>query len=152
MTPMKPKSKCWTCSRAVTDKCSWAARYKPVEGWTAEPNPALNSYLVYDCPLYSPDKPMKFSLDRTSLSLLDHLCTNIVICAIRDWKKASTLLAAEGEYTERQRRNARKKLKDCEEFFLSDWFETLSAMNGELLLEKLRADSVPDVNCFCKTE
>ena len=28
---------CWSCKRAVKNKCSWAEDFKPVKGWLAVP-------------------------------------------------------------------------------------------------------------------
>lgn len=31
-------------------------------------------------------------------------------------------------------------IEDCERFFLSDWFETLTNVNGEIVLNKLQQE------------
>ena len=37
-------------------------------------------------------------------------------------------------------RIAKAMIEDCERFFLSDWFETLTNVNGEIVLNKLQQE------------
>ena len=54
-------SKCWTCQNACGG-CSWSREFVPVSGWEAKPtyNAANREYAqsfhVYDCPEYIPDR------------------------------------------------------------------------------------------------
>lgn len=53
---------CWKCTNAAHSGCSWIKKDRPVKGWIAEPTFSVGcgrSYMVYDCPKYTP-----FSLDR----------------------------------------------------------------------------------------
>ena len=36
--------------------------------------------------------------------------------------------------------DAKAMIEDCERFFLSDWFETLTNVNGEIVLNKLQQE------------
>ena len=54
-------SLCWDCHNSITDGCSWAREFKPVEGWeaksvkkTSQYNDGI-SYTVYSCPLFVRD-------------------------------------------------------------------------------------------------
>lgn len=52
---------CWTCKNACGG-CSWSREFKPVEGWTAEPNYLksngvwADTYKIISCPQYEKDK------------------------------------------------------------------------------------------------
>ena len=51
---------CWTCAKACGGyDCPWAAKLKPVDGWTAKETvrdykdgSTVRSYQVIECPLY----------------------------------------------------------------------------------------------------
>lgn len=55
---------CWDCKHA-TGGCSWSREFEPVSGWNAEKtlikgyrdddNYLVNSYCVYECPLFEHD-------------------------------------------------------------------------------------------------
>ena len=56
-------SLCWDCERSYKKTCSWAKRFVPVQGWTAEERVILGthctpntiSYRVDACPLFVRD-------------------------------------------------------------------------------------------------
>ncbi len=60
--PNKRTTLCWSCGR-FSGRCSWSARFEPVEGWEAEPRrlslgargSMVQSYTVYRCPQYERD-------------------------------------------------------------------------------------------------
>lgn len=74
---VKRDTLCWTCARAAegtASECPWAAEFRPVPGWTAEPTriqmwssdngehntPHITeSYCVIQCPLYRAERPRK---------------------------------------------------------------------------------------------
>lgn len=70
---MFSSSLCWDCRRAagpMSNRCSWAIDFTPVDGWDAEKtlvystsdsgNPIyINSYHVYNCPLFLKDRNVK---------------------------------------------------------------------------------------------
>lgn len=46
-------SLCWHCVNALINGCSWAASFKPVKGWNAQPRQLEDigiSYNVVSCP------------------------------------------------------------------------------------------------------
>lgn len=45
-------SLCWCCEKATKGGCQWADLKKPVPGWVAEKDEAMDSYKVIDCPLF----------------------------------------------------------------------------------------------------
>ena len=58
-------TKCWHCKHAIPrpkNPCSWAMKFKPVEGWKAHQtklrvsehrlSEKIDSYRVIDCPLF----------------------------------------------------------------------------------------------------
>lgn len=57
---MTKETLCWTCRKACGGyDCPWAAKLKPVKGWTAEEtvrsykgDTEIRSYQVIKCPLY----------------------------------------------------------------------------------------------------
>ena len=53
---------CWNCANTNADKCAFfdPKKHTPVEGWDAIPryvNGELWSYLVLDCPNFTPEPP-----------------------------------------------------------------------------------------------
>ena len=56
----RDQSLCWNCKNCFGG-CSWAERFEPVEGWSAERttieyfNTKTPSFLVRDCPLFAVD-------------------------------------------------------------------------------------------------
>lgn len=65
----------------------------------------------------------------------ENLANAIVLQAVKDWREAKRKL-------KRKPRNENAKLvvEDCEAFFLSEWFSTLTAVDGRMLLTKLQEE------------
>jgi len=63
------------------------------------------------------------------------LANAIVLCAVKDYRKARNRLKRSYFDT-----HARMVMKECEEFFLSGWFQTLTSVDGKVLLEKLQEE------------
>lgn len=66
----------------------------------------------------------------------ENLIIGIVKQAVADWKQAKKALKlvkrnSAHEYT----------VKECEEFFLSDYFEYLTGLDGKAFLDKLKSDT-----------
>lgn len=52
------ESLCWTCGKSVTNGCSWAREFKPVQGWVARKRGYATVKGAYDvryCPEYEND-------------------------------------------------------------------------------------------------
>lgn len=66
----------------------------------------------------------------------ENLANAIVLQAVKDWRKAVKTLK------KRPRYQAAKQMKDeCERFFLSDWFEELTSVDGSVILRKLKQEA-----------
>ena len=59
----------------------------------------------------------------------------IVGQAVADWRRAVRMLNK--DWCDR---DAARMQRECERFFLSGWFNTLTDLNGRLFLEKLQED------------
>ncbi len=65
----------------------------------------------------------------------EDLANAIVLQAVKDWRKAIKTLK------KRPRYEAAKQMRDdCERFFLSDWFEELTSVDGSIILRKLKQE------------
>lgn len=62
--PYTAESLCWKCARAYPGNgCQWADKFRPVDGWTAEPTlkcsragaAPIRSYHVTECPKFVRD-------------------------------------------------------------------------------------------------
>jgi len=63
------------------------------------------------------------------------LASAIVLQAVKDWRSAAKTLR------KRPRYELAIKLKaDCERFFRSGWFETLTNVDGRVILQKLKRE------------
>jgi len=52
------ESLCWTCGKSITNGCSWAREFKPVQGWVARKRGYATVKGAYDvryCPEYDND-------------------------------------------------------------------------------------------------
>ena len=65
----------------------------------------------------------------------EELANAIILKAVKDWREAVTKLKKRPRY-----QAAIKMKKDCEEFFVSDWFGNLTEVNGRYLLRKLKEE------------
>lgn len=65
----------------------------------------------------------------------ENLANAIVMQAVKDYRQARHKLR-------KRTKNAEVKamIEDCERFFLSEWFETLTNVNGESILKKLQQE------------
>lgn len=63
------------------------------------------------------------------------LANAIVLCAVKDYRKALKRLRKFPRDD-----SARRTKAECERFFLSGWFATLTSLDGEVLMEKLKAE------------
>ena len=66
---------------------------------------------------------------------IENIAHSIIFHAVKDYRKALKIL----------RRNPRHKeykemIADCEGFFLSKWFTTLTNIDGKVLMEKLKKE------------
>ena len=69
----------------------------------------------------------------TEIQAYENLANAIIIQAARDYKKAykKSLKRRECEAT-------KQELAELESFFRSEWYRTLTSIDGELVIEKLR--------------
>ena len=65
----------------------------------------------------------------------ENLANAIVMQAVKDYRMARHKLRKRPKNAD-----AKVMLADCERFFLSDWFETLTNVNGEIVLKKLQQE------------
>lgn len=65
----------------------------------------------------------------------ENLANAIVMQAVKDYRMARHKLCKRPKNAD-----AKAMLEDCERFFLSDWFETLTNVNGEIILKKLQQE------------
>ena len=65
----------------------------------------------------------------------EELANAIVLCAVKDYRNARKRLKKHpwDAYP-------RQMVKECEDFFLSGWFQTLTSVDGAVLLEKLQKE------------
>ncbi len=64
-----------------------------------------------------------------------NLANAIILAAVRDYRKAVKQLRRK-----RCNDNALATKRQCMKFFKSDWFKTLTSIDGEQLLKKLDAE------------
>ena len=65
----------------------------------------------------------------------NELANAIVMQAVKDYRKALKNLRKN-----RNNKDALSEAMECEEFFHSSWFRTLTSVDGDYLIEKLRAE------------
>ena len=65
----------------------------------------------------------------------ENLANAIILEAVKDYRQARHKLKKRPK-----NEDARLMVKDCEDFFRSDWFNALTALDGELLLKKLQEE------------
>ena len=65
----------------------------------------------------------------------ENLANAIVMQAVKDYRMARHKLRKRPKNAD-----AKVMLEDCERFFFSDWFETLTNVNGEIVLKKLQQE------------
>ncbi|MBC5687939.1 hypothetical protein H8S37_03185 [Mediterraneibacter sp. NSJ-55] len=62
----------------------------------------------------------------------EKLANTIILQAVKDWRAARRKLKRKP-----QNESARIELGNCERFFHSEWFTTLTDVDGEVILRKL---------------
>ena len=65
----------------------------------------------------------------------NELANAIVMQAVKDYRKALKSLRLNS-----RNKKAMEEAMDCEEFFRSTWYRTLTSVDGEYLIDKLRAE------------
>ena len=65
-----------------------------------------------------------------------NLAQAIVLSGVKDWRSAVKKLK------KRPKHEPSLQMKvECERFFLSEWFETLTSVDGEVILKKLKQEA-----------
>jgi len=65
----------------------------------------------------------------------EKLANAIILSAVKDYRMARKKLKKRPKNEE-----AKLMVEDCETFFRSEWFQALSNVDGELLLERLKEE------------
>ena len=65
----------------------------------------------------------------------EKLCKAVVMQAVRDWRYVTRTLKRNPDKYE-----AKRHKKDCEQFFLSQYFNMYTDLDGRALLDKLRKE------------
>jgi len=68
-------------------------------------------------------------------NVFQNLANAIIIQAAKDYRIVIRMLAKNPQHS-----RAMEEKKELEDFFLSEWFKTLSGVNGEILLKKLEQE------------
>ena len=66
----------------------------------------------------------------------ENLANAIILLAVKDYRRALKLLS-KNPYS----RSAMAAVNEMERFFRSDWYETLTSVDGEMLIRKLREEA-----------
>ena len=66
----------------------------------------------------------------------ENLANAIILLAVKDYRQALKLLSKNPHS-----RSAMATVKEMERFFRSDWYETLTSVDGEMLIRKLREEA-----------
>ena len=67
----------------------------------------------------------------------ENLANAIILLAVKDFRRALKLLSKNPHS-----RSAMAAVNEMERFFRSDWYETLTFVDGEMLIRKLREEAV----------
>ena len=65
----------------------------------------------------------------------EELANAIIMMAVKDWRWAVQMQKKHPRY-----KPARQRREECERFFLSEWFENLTDVDGSFLLRKLKTE------------
>lgn len=68
-------------------------------------------------------------------SIYENLANAIVLQAVKDYRDALRTLKKHP-----RRSGARSVKNDCERFFRSSWYQTLTSVDGEILMRKLNEE------------
>ena len=66
----------------------------------------------------------------------ENLANAIILSGVKDYRRALRLLSKNP-----QSRSAMAAVNEMERFFRSDWYETLTSVDGEMLIRKLREEA-----------
>lgn len=66
----------------------------------------------------------------------ENLANAIILLAVKDYRQALKLLSKNPHS-----RSAMATVNEMERFFRSDWYETLTSVDGEMLIRKLREEA-----------
>ena len=66
----------------------------------------------------------------------ESLANAIVLQAVKDYRQARQKIKKRP-----RNEDVKAMLRDCENFFLSEWFSYLTSIDGEVLLKKLQEES-----------
>ena len=66
----------------------------------------------------------------------ENLANAIILLAVKDYRRALKLLSKIPHS-----RSAIAAVNEMERFFRSDWYETLTSVDGEMLIRKLREEA-----------
>lgn len=66
----------------------------------------------------------------------ENLANAIILSAVKDYRRALRLLSKNPHS-----RSAMTAVHEMERFFRSDWYETLTSVDGEMLIRKLREEA-----------
>lgn len=66
----------------------------------------------------------------------ENLANAIILLAVKDYRQALKLLSKNPHS-----RSAMVAVNEMERFFRSDWYETLTSVDGEMLIRKLREEA-----------
>lgn len=66
----------------------------------------------------------------------ENIANAIILLAVKDYRQALKLLSKNPHS-----RSAMAAVNEMERFFRSDWYETLTSVDGEMLIRKLREEA-----------
>ena len=66
----------------------------------------------------------------------ENLANAVILQAVKDWREARRKLKKRPK-----NEDAKLMVKDCEDFFRSEWFTALTSVDGEILLRKLKEEA-----------
>ena len=72
------------------------------------------------------------------------LASAIILQAVADYRKSLRGIKADPHVSVADMKN------DCERFFVSDWFSTLTKLNGTVLMKKLQEEYEDECNAYPK--
>lgn len=67
----------------------------------------------------------------------EELANAIILQAVKDYRQALRLLSKNP-----QNRSAMVAINEMERFFRSDWYKTLTSVDGEMLIQNLRKEAL----------
>lgn len=144
----KPMSLCWRCRRSYTKGCSWAEKFVPVPGWTAEEqyikllwknvNQKIQTFIVLSCPLFKDEAPngagerVYYAKPVEDENGAQELAAAIIKQALKDYFEDYSLYLKTGEP------EFLDKARAIERWIRSKVFRNISAIDPEYLIELMR--------------